>query len=163
MKINHQKVVARDRLPPLLAAHRRAGRTIVFTNGCFDVLHVGHVHLLQQAKKLGDVLVVAINSDASVRNLDKGSDRPIHPEGERAELIAAFTAVDYVTVFDESTPKEIIEGIQPDVLAKGTDWGENAVVGRKTVEAAGGKVVRIALVEGKSTTKMIGKIRQEKN
>lgn len=132
---------------------------IVFTNGVFDILHPGHVRYLQAARALGDRLIVGINSDRSVRALGKAPDRPINPESERAEVLRALACVDEVVIFDEETPHEIITAIQPDILVKGADWGENAIVGRDVVEARGGKVVRIALAEGYSTTKIIERIR----
>ena len=133
--------------------------TVVFTNGVFDILHPGHVRYLQAARALGDKLIVAINSDRSVRALGKSPDRPINPENERAEVLRALACVDEVVIFDEDTPHEIIKAIQPDILVKGADWGENEIVGRDIVEARGGKVVRIALAEGYSTTSIINKIR----
>ena len=137
---------------------RRAGRRVVFTNGVFDLLHPGHVRYLQQARQLGDALIVGINSDRSVR-ANKGADRPITPESERAEILAALACVDAVVVFDEETPHEIIAAIQPDVLVKGADWAADAIVGRDVVEARGGRVVRIAVEPGHSTTAIIEKIR----
>lgn len=136
---------------------RRAGRRIVFTNGVFDLLHPGHVRYLQAARREGDVLVVAINSDRSVRAI-KGPSRPIHPEAERAEILAALACVDAVVVFDEDTPAAVVERIQPDVLVKGADWAADAIVGRDTVERRGGKVVRVPIEEGWSTTGIVGKI-----
>ncbi len=161
MKLTYDKVFALADLLPRLERERAAGRTLVFTNGCFDILHVGHVRLLQQAKAEGDVLIVAINADASVRQLNKGDDRPIHPEAERAETLAAFAAVDYVTVFGEPTPQEIIAQIQPDVLVKGGDWGPDEIVGSDIVQARGGRVVRVDLVRGQSTTNLLKKARGE--
>ena len=144
-----------------LAGRARAGGNIVvFTNGVFDILHPGHIRYLRDARALGDVLIVGINSDRSARALGKAPDRPINTEGERAEVLSALTAVDAVVVFDEETPHEIITLIQPDILVKGADWGENAIVGRDVVEARGGKVVRIPLAEGYSTTEIIKRIRR---
>lgn len=137
---------------------RRERRTLVFANGCFDLLHPGHLHLLQSARALGDSLLVAINSDASVRG-NKGPDRPLIPAAERAEVLAALEFVDYVLPFEEPTPAEVIAGIVPDVLVKGEDWGENEIVGRETVEAAGGRVVRLALEPGWSTTAILQRAR----
>ena len=133
--------------------HRRrlAGQTVVFTNGCFDLLHPGHVRLLREAADLGDFLVVGLNSDASVRRL-KGPSRPINPAEARAEVLSALEAVDAVTIFDEDTPLELITAIRPDVLVKGGDYRPDEVVGRPEVEAAGGRLVLIPLVEGHSTT-----------
>jgi rfaE bifunctional protein nucleotidyltransferase chain/domain len=137
---------------------RASGKTIVFTNGVFDLLHPGHVRYLQQARSLGDALIVGINSDRSVRAV-KGPGRPINPEHERAEILAALTCVDAVVIFDEETPLEIISAIAPDVLVKGADWAENAIVGRDIVEASGGRVVRATIEEGYSTTSILAKIR----
>ena len=137
---------------------RDAGKHIVFTNGVFDLLHPGHVRYLQAARALGDVLVVGINSDRSVRT-NKGPDRPITPEAERAEILAAVDGVDAVAIFDDETPAHIIEAIQPDVLVKGADWAADAIVGRETVEARGGRVVRMPIEEGWSTSSIVGKIR----
>jgi len=142
------------------AAHRAAGRRVVFTNGVFDVLHPGHTRYLADARACGDVLIVAVNSDRSVRAQDKGADRPITPEGERAELLSALAAVDGVVVFDESTPIEIVTAIQPDVLVKGADWAADAIVGRDVVEARGGRVVRVPLAPGYSTTAILARARR---
>jgi D-beta-D-heptose 7-phosphate kinase/D-beta-D-heptose 1-phosphate adenosyltransferase len=138
---------------------RSQGKTIVFTNGVFDILHPGHVRYLRDARALGDYLIVGVNSDRSVRALNKAPDRPINAEHERAEVLAALASVDKVVVFDEDTPHDIISAIQPDVLVKGADWGENAIVGRDVVEARGGRVVRIPLAEGYSTTKILERVR----
>jgi len=137
---------------------RRAGKTVVFTNGVFDLLHPGHVRYLQYARSLGDALIVGLNSDRSVR-ANKGPTRPITPEAERAEILAALACVDAVAIFDAETPAEIIKRIQPDVLVKGADWAADAIVGRDTVEARGGKVVRVNIEPGWSTTGIIQKIR----
>ena len=138
---------------------RHTGREVVFTNGVFDLLHPGHVRYLQDARREGDALVVGVNSDRSVRTI-KGPARPLNPEHERAEVLAALACVDAVVVFDEDTPQEIISRLQPDVLVKGADWAADAIVGRETVEARGGRVVRIALAEGYSTSAIIKKIRE---
>ena len=151
-------MVSQDELILIAAELKRHGKRVVFTNGCFDLLHPGHIRLLEQARDLGDSLIVAINTDASVRG-SKGPQRPIIPEGERAELLAALAAVDYVTLFDEPTPREIIARVLPDVLVKGSDWGPNEVVGREEVEAAGGRVVSIPLEPGQSTTNIVERIR----
>jgi D-beta-D-heptose 7-phosphate kinase/D-beta-D-heptose 1-phosphate adenosyltransferase len=137
---------------------RQAGKTVVFTNGVFDLLHPGHVRYLQHARSLGDALIVGLNSDRSVR-ANKGSTRPITPEAERAEILAALACVDAVAIFDAETPAEIIKRIQPDVLVKGADWAADAIVGRDTVEARGGKVVRVQIEQGWSTSAIIQKIR----
>jgi len=138
----------------------RAG-TLVFTNGCFDLLHVGHAAYLEQARALGDALVVGVNTDASARRLGKGPGRPFVPARDRARLVAALEAVDAVCLFDEDTPQELIAELAPDVLVKGTDYAPDQVVGRETVEGAGGRVVLIPLVRGKSTTELVRRIREE--
>ena len=137
---------------------RDAGRTVVFTNGVFDLIHPGHVRYLREARSLGDALIVGVNADESVRR-NKGESRPVTREDERAELIAALACVDAVTVFEEDTPAEVIRAIQPDVLVKGADWAADQIVGRDAVEARGGKVVRIAVEEGYSTTALLRRIR----
>jgi rfaE bifunctional protein nucleotidyltransferase chain/domain len=137
---------------------RDAGKRVVFTNGVFDLLHPGHVRYLTAARAEGDVLVVGVNSDRSVR-ANKGPTRPITPEAERAEILAALDCVDAVAVFDDETPAEIIRALQPDVLVKGADWAADAIVGRDTVEARGGRVVRIPVEQGWSTTRIVEKIR----
>ncbi len=136
---------------------RREGRKIVFTNGCFDILHVGHVRYLQAARESGDVLVLALNSDSSVKAI-KGEKRPLIPEGERAVVVAALESVDYVTVFSETTPLALIEYLRPDVLVKGGDWAEDQVVGREAVAKWGGHVVIIPVIKGASTTNIVDKI-----
>lgn len=138
---------------------KRNGRRVVFTNGCFDLLHPGHISLLEQARALGDVLVVGINSDSSVQFL-KGPGRPVIPELERAEILAALECVDGVLIFDELTPREVIARLLPDVLVKGGDWPGNQIVGREEVEAAGGQVASVPVIEGYSTTEMLRKIRE---
>ncbi len=138
---------------------RQNGKTVVFTNGVFDILHPGHTRYLRDARALGDLLIVGVNSDRSARAQNKAPDRPINPEAERCEVVAALASVDAVVVFDEDTPHDIISAIQPDILVKGADWSENAIVGRNVVEARGGRVVRIALAEGYSTTEIIRRIR----
>lgn len=138
---------------------KRNGRRIVFTNGCFDLLHPGHIGSLEQARALGDALIVGLNSDASVRKL-KGAGRPVLPERERAEILCALECVDAVVIFDEPTPREIISRLLPDVLVKGGDWPGDQIVGREEVEAAGGRVVSIPVVPGYSTTAMLRKIRE---
>ena len=138
---------------------RAAGKQVVFTNGVFDLIHPGHVRYLQEARSLGDALLVGVNADESVRR-NKGEGRPVTPERERAELIAALACVDAVTVFEEDTPAEVIRAIQPDVLVKGADWAADQIVGRDTVEARGGRVVRVAVEEGYSTTAILQRIRE---
>lgn len=139
--------------------HRAAGRRVVFTNGVFDLLHPGHTRYLADARAQGDALIVAVNSDRSVRAQNKGPDRPITTEGERAELLAALACVDAVVIFDEATPFEIVSAVSPDVLVKGADWAADAIVGRDVVEARGGRVVRIPLAEGYSTTAILARAR----
>ena len=139
---------------------RAAGVRLVFTNGVFDLLHVGHVRYLAQASELGDALVVAINSDRSVREL-KGPDRPIFNEAERAEILAALRHVDYVTVFDDISPRSLIAQLLPDVLVKGGDYGLDEIHGREEVEAAGGTVISLPFVEGASTTSLIDKMKSK--
>jgi rfaE bifunctional protein nucleotidyltransferase chain/domain len=141
------------------ASSREAGRRVVFTNGVFDLLHPGHVRYLAAARALGDVLVVGVNSDRSVR-ANKGEARPMMPEQERAEILAALACVDAVALFDAETPADIIRQIQPDILVKGADWAEDAIVGRDAVESRGGHVVRMPIEEGWSTTAILEKIRQ---
>ena len=137
---------------------RAAGKPIVFTNGVFDLLHPGHVRYLQRARGLGDALIVGVNSDRSVR-ANKGPGRPITPAAERAEILEALACVDSVVVFDEDTPHDLIAAIQPDTLVKGADWAEDAIVGRDIVEARGGRVVRIAIEQGHSTSAIIARIK----
>ena len=153
------KVTTRDQLVPLLHTARTQGKRIVFTNGCFDLMHVGHTRYLQAARDLGDLLVVAVNSDESVRSLNKAPDRPIVPEAQRAEVVAALGCVDYVVLFNEPDPHSLIAALQPDVLVKGGDWAVERIVGREIVEARGGVVRTIPLVPGVSTTTLIQRIR----
>jgi D-glycero-beta-D-manno-heptose 1-phosphate adenylyltransferase len=153
------KVLTRDQLVPLLQAERTRGKRIVFTNGCFDLMHVGHTSYLQAAKDLGDLLVVGVNSDESVRSLNKAPDRPIVPESQRAEVVAALGSVDYVVLFNEPDPQSLIASLQPDILVKGGDWAVEQIVGREIVEARGGVVRTIPLVPGVSTTSIIERIR----
>ena len=150
--------MTRDEAAAFAERARDDGKRIVFTNGVFDILHPGHLRYLQHARRLGDLLIVGLNSDASVRR-NKGPERPINREDERAELLAALECVDAVAVFDEDTPADIISAIQPDILVKGADWAEDAIVGRDTVEARGGRVVRVAVEPGYSTTEIIRRIR----
>ena len=153
------KVLPREGLLTTLSKERSQGQRIVFTNGCFDLMHVGHTRYLQAARALGDLLVVGVNSDASVRRLDKAPDRPIVPEAQRAEVLAALGCVDFVTIFDESDPLQLIMAVQPDVLVKGGDWAIDRIVGREIVEARGGRVQTIPLVPGMSTTGLLQRIR----
>jgi rfaE bifunctional protein nucleotidyltransferase chain/domain len=138
---------------------RAHGKRVVFTNGVFDILHPGHLRYFQHARSLGDALIVGLNADASVRR-NKGPERPINPQEERAEILEALECVDAVVLFEEDTPDRIIKAIQPDILVKGADWGEHAIVGRDTVEARGGRVVRVPIEQGFSTTEIIRRIRE---
>jgi len=153
------KVLQRDQLLSQLSAERGKGKRVAFTNGCFDLMHIGHTRYLQAAKALGDLLVVAVNSDASVRRLDKAPDRPIVPQAQRAEVVAALGCVDFVVIFDEPDPLQLITAVQPDVLVKGGDWAIDHIVGREIVEARGGVVKTIPLVSGLSTTGLLQRIR----
>jgi rfaE bifunctional protein nucleotidyltransferase chain/domain len=153
------RVVSQEELISLLGRSERGSRRVVFTNGCFDLLHPGHIRILEQARALGDVLVVGLNRDASVREA-KGDSRPVIPENERAELLATLEAVDFVVLFSEPTPRELIARLLPDVLVKGTDWGPSEIVGREEVEKAGGRVVSIPVELGYSTTGILEKIRK---
>jgi rfaE bifunctional protein nucleotidyltransferase chain/domain len=152
-----QKIKSVAEIVHLRTRMRECGKKVVFTNGCFDILHVGHVRYLNAARSLGDALFVGINSDRSVREI-KGASRPIIPEMERAEVLAALACVDAVCIFDNPTPKQVIDAIVPDVLVKGADWGIEHIVGRETVEKAGGVVLNVPLVEGSSTTDIIRRI-----
>ncbi len=154
-----KKIVTRPALVDILSTHRAERRRIVFTNGCFDLIHVGHTRYLQAARDLGDVLVVGVNTDASIRGLNKGTGRPIVPESQRAEVLAALACVDYVILFDEPDPGRLVADLQPDVLVKGGDWGLDQIVGREIVEAHGGVVKTIPLVPGISTTALVEKIK----
>ena len=153
------KIYSREKLKDKIDGLREKGKKIVFTNGCFDILHVGHTRYLKEAKKQGDILVLGLNSDESVRSL-KGEKRPLTPENERADVIASLESVDYVTIFHELTPFELIEYLKPNVLVKGGDWEEKDVVGRKSVETWGGKVVIIPEIKGASTTNIIEKVKK---
>lgn len=151
---NSAKILPIDQAVEVAHALKRQGLRFVFTNGCFDILHPGHTRCLAEARRLGDRLLVAVNSDRSIRAL-KGPGRPIFPEEERTEILAALAAVDYVTVFDDLTPLSLITRIQPPVLVKGANWGPDEIVGKAEVEAAGGQVVSIPVVEGFSTSSLI--------
>jgi D-glycero-beta-D-manno-heptose 1-phosphate adenylyltransferase len=154
-----ERVLPLDELLGRLAPDRLAGRQVVFTNGCFDLLHAGHAALLERAAAQGEILVVGLNSDVSVRRL-KGPRRPIVPERERAALLASLRAVDYVVLFDEETPLRLITALRPDVLVKGEDYAEEQIVGREVVEAHGGRVVRVPLVAGLSTSNLLDRVRR---
>jgi D-beta-D-heptose 7-phosphate kinase/D-beta-D-heptose 1-phosphate adenosyltransferase len=153
------RILTRDQAVSYAGRLRNEGRVVVFTNGVFDLLHPGHVRYLTAARQHGDALIVAINSDASARRLSKGPDRPLNPEHERAEVLAALAVVDAVVIFGEDTPLEIVTALQPDVLVKGGDWAADAIVGRDVVEARGGKVVRIAIADGYSTSAIVERLR----
>jgi rfaE bifunctional protein nucleotidyltransferase chain/domain len=150
-------ILNREELLRARARLRAEGRRLVFTNGCFDILHVGHVRYLSEARRLGDALLVAINSDASVRAL-KGAGRPILNESERAEILAALSSVDFVTVFEEESPRTLISEVLPDVLVKGGDYRLDEIHGREEVERAGGRVLSLPFVEGASTTGIIERV-----
>ena len=153
------RVLSRSRAVELVAQLRHSRKTVVFTNGVFDLLHPGHVRYLETARSLGDALIVGVNADASVRR-NKGPSRPVTPEGERAEVLAALASVDAVVIFPEHTPAEIVRALQPDVLVKGADWPADQIVGRDTVEARGGRVVLVPLEAGHSTTTIVERVRQ---
>ena len=151
------KIYSREKLKEELDRCQREGKQIVFTNGCFDILHVGHTRYLREAKKIGDILVLALNSDSSVRAI-KGERRPLVPEDERADVVASLESVDYVTIFSEVTPLELIEYLKPDILVKGGDWAEEDIVGRESVKRWGGRVVIIPEIKEASTTNIIEKV-----
>ena len=153
------KIIDREELTAIAAQARTGGRRVVFTNGCFDLVHVGHARYLAAARDAGDLLMVGVNDDASVRRL-KGPSRPLVPEAARAEMLAALAAVDYVTLFGEDTPYELIDAVQPDVLVKGSDWAASDVVGRDIVEARGGRILLIPVVAGFSTTSLLERLRK---
>ncbi|MDE2179388.1 MAG: D-glycero-beta-D-manno-heptose 1-phosphate adenylyltransferase [candidate division NC10 bacterium] len=157
MTIEVEKLRTLQELVGIVRQRRAMGERAVFTNGCFDLLHRGHTRLLQQARALGDLLIVGLNSDASVRLL-KGPFRPVLLQDERAELLSALASVDYVVIFEEADPGRIIAALEPDVLVKGADWTKEEVVGREIVERRGGRVVTIPLVEGCSTSRIVRRI-----
>lgn len=155
------KIISVAKLIELIARYRRAGRTVAFTNGCFDILHYGHVSYLEAAKKNGRrVLIIGLNSDRSVRAQGKGPGRPFVPQAERAKVLAALECVDHVVLFNEPTPQRLIESLRPDVLIKGADWKGRPVAGSEAVKADGGKVEFIAYIRGLSTTRIIEKIKK---
>ena len=156
-----EKIMSPEKMHQERERLRSIGRSLVFTNGVFDLIHVGHIRYLSEARTLGDYLLVAINSDRSVRQL-KGDSRPIFKERERAEILAALRMVDYVTIFDDLSPRSLIAALLPDVLVKGGDYGLDQIHGREEVEAAGGRVVSLPFVEGASTTSIIEKMRSMK-
>jgi len=153
----HTKIKTAAELRPLLEILRATGKKIVFTNGCFDLIHTGHTRYLAKARSLGDILLVAVNSDTSVRAI-KGDKRPINNEADRMETLAALGSVDFVTIFNEPDPHRIISELQPDVLVKGGDWPIEKIIGRDVIEARGGKVISVGYLEGASTTGIIAKI-----
>ena len=153
------QTLSQDALILAVADAKRNGRRVVFTNGCFDLLHPGHIRCLEQARSLGDLLVVAINSDSSVGAL-KSPGRPVFPQQERAEIVAALASVDYVTIFDAPTPRDLITRLLPDVLVKGGDWGPDEIVGREEVESAGGRVVSVPIEPGFSTSAILDRMRR---
>jgi len=159
--LDHPAAMSREALITALAPLRVQGKRIVFTNGCFDIVHPGHVDLLARARAEGDLLVLGLNSDASVRRLDKGKARPINPFPVRAFVLAHLASVDFVSEFDEDTPYELIKAVRPHVLVKGGDWPPERIVGRDIVEADGGRVLSLPLLPGFSTTALIEKIRKE--
>lgn len=154
-----KKIVSWEGLAQRLEQLRGAGRRIVFTNGCFDLIHPGHVRYLDQARSLGDILVVGLNSDQSVRSLGKGGDRPVQTQEHRAEVLAALESVGFVAVFDQDTPYELIAKAQPDILVKGGDWPVEEIVGADLVLARGGEVLSLAYWEGESSTDIINRVR----
>lgn len=155
MKIDKLKTL--EELKKIVQQLKEKRKKIVFTNGCFDILHAGHLYCLEKAKRFGDILIVALNSDSSVRKL-KGSGRPIIPEKDRAYLISGLSCVDFCIIFDEQTPARIIKEIKPDILVKGADYKKNEIVGQKTIKKEGGRVITIPLAAGRSTSSIIKKI-----
>jgi D-beta-D-heptose 7-phosphate kinase/D-beta-D-heptose 1-phosphate adenosyltransferase len=151
------KIKTKEDLLRIVEDLKKNGKRIVFTNGCFDLLHLGHIRYLEKAKSLGDILVVGVNSDRSVQSL-KGPERPILPEEERAEILSGLECVDYLTIFNELTPLELVSSLQPHILVKGGDWTKETTVGKEVVERPGGEVVILPLVEGSSTSSIIGTI-----
>jgi D-beta-D-heptose 7-phosphate kinase/D-beta-D-heptose 1-phosphate adenosyltransferase len=156
--MKERKIKKLSELKIMLNKLKKKKKKVVFTNGCFDLLHYGHIQYLKKAKALGDILVVGLNSDSSVKKL-KGTGRPLVPEKERAEILSALEFVDYVTIFSEETPANLIRQVKPDILVKGGDYSLDEIVGRDFVQSCGGKVVTIPLVKGKSTTGLIRKIK----
>jgi len=155
-----KKILSQEELVRIVNIHRFFKKKIVFTNGCFDILHPGHVYYLNQARSLGDVLVVGLNSDDSIKRLNKGAERPIHPQDKRADVLAALLCVDYISIFDEDTPLELIQKIKPDVLVKGGDYTIDKIVGAEFVQSYGGSVAIIPLLEGYSTTDIVNKLKK---
>ena len=158
--LKNKKIKQKEELKTILDRLKKAGKRVVFTNGCFDLLHIGHTRYLEEARKLGDILVVAVNSDLSVKTI-KGDQRPIIPEQERAEVLAALHCVDFVVIFSEPDPYNLISLLKPYVLVKGGDWNKNHIIGRDVVESDGGQVVTISEIKGASTSDIIGRIIQK--
>ncbi len=157
MTDSEKKIVSLENLIPIVNDAQKAGRQVVFTNGCFDILHVGHVRYLAAAREAGDLLVVGLNSDRSVR-LIKGADRPIITQGQRAEVLAGLGCVDFVVLFDEPDPLMLIQALNPDVLVKGEDWSEDRIIGANHVKSKGGQVVRVKFADNMSTSGIIDRI-----
>jgi D-beta-D-heptose 7-phosphate kinase/D-beta-D-heptose 1-phosphate adenosyltransferase len=151
------KVISLKKIVKIRKELKKEGKKVVFTNGCFDILHKGHVYLLKRAKKLGDILIVGLNSDSSVKRI-KGEKRPIFSVRDRAFVLSSIDVVDYIVIFNEDTPLKVIKAIEPDVLVKGADWDKKSIVGREIVESLGGRVVRIPVLKGFSTTSVIEKL-----
>jgi D-beta-D-heptose 7-phosphate kinase/D-beta-D-heptose 1-phosphate adenosyltransferase len=163
MSASHKKIVSVPALEKLIAKYRRSGKTIVFTNGCFDILHYGHISYLEAAKKNNfRILIIGLNSDRSVRALEKGLNRPIVPQAERAKVLAALACVDHVVLFNEPTPQKLIAALKPDVLIKGADWRGKKVAGADMVKANGGRVEFVKYIQGLSTTNIIARIKGRK-
>jgi len=152
-----EKIRTKDELRDILRGLKGRGKKIVFTNGCFDILHIGHIRCLEEAKNRGDILIVALNSDRSIRSI-KGPSRPFTPEAERAEVLSALACVDYVVIFDEPDPLELISSLKPNILLKGGDWTPETTIGREVVEGTGGKVVIIPQIQGVSTSAIVDRI-----
>lgn len=152
--MSHKKIKSLNQLVRIRRKLKKEGKTVVFTNGCFDIFHRGHIKCLKKAKSYGDVLMVGINSDSSVRKI-KGKKRPILPQNDRAEILASLEMVDYVLIFNEETPHKVITSLVPDVLVKGADYAKDEIVGKDTVESGGGRVVRVKKIPGRSTRSII--------
>ncbi|OGS43364.1 MAG: hypothetical protein A2539_03645 [Elusimicrobia bacterium RIFOXYD2_FULL_34_15] len=152
--MNSSKIKSTDQISKIIIKIKKSGKKVVFTNGCFDILHIGHIKLLEKAKSFGDILILGLNSDSSVRKI-KGNSRPIIPEKERAEILASLCMIDYIVKFSEPTPHNLIKKIKPDILVKGSDWKNGEIVGSEFVK----KIVRIPLVKGHSTTKIIERLK----
>jgi D-beta-D-heptose 7-phosphate kinase/D-beta-D-heptose 1-phosphate adenosyltransferase len=158
--ILRKKIVSIDELERHLYTFKFFGKKVVFTNGCFDIIHPGHIYYLNKARSLGDVLIVGLNSDTSVKSLNKGEERPIHPQDNRSEVLASLICVDYICIFDEETPFELIKKVKPDILVKGGDYTIDKIVGADFVQSYGGKVEIISYLEGYSTTNILNKLRK---